>query len=179
MSVYFYRHKPLRVTISRTFQDFLGNWFASRKDSIRYEYILYYCNFGNNVAGWPDWANFSLLGDCFIWVVSWKWLKEPKDLGYFSTVKLLNLTKMGSATFWATFSQTHLVTLVVMNISLWNTRFVPTYIHRCLCQLSCWISGPMLQNCGRSKCHIGLSVMHKCICNHYLTHYVNVKWINK
>jgi hypothetical protein len=23
-------------------------------------------------TGWPDWSNFSLLGDCFLWAEFWK-----------------------------------------------------------------------------------------------------------
>jgi hypothetical protein len=40
-----------------------------------------------------------------------KLLKQPKTLGYFLSRKLI-LTKMAWATFWAIFSQTHLVTLI-------------------------------------------------------------------
>jgi hypothetical protein len=60
--------------------------------------------------GWPDWANFRLLGDCLLWVVL-----NITDLAQmfvllFSTENVLILTKKDWATFWEIFLQTHLVT---------------------------------------------------------------------
>jgi hypothetical protein len=66
-------------------------------------------------AGWLDWANFRLLRNCFLWVVSLK--KDWSSLNFFGyflfTVKkyIFTLRKMGCASLWATFSKTHLVTL--------------------------------------------------------------------
>jgi hypothetical protein len=92
---------------------------ANMRGGIIICYTLFFCSvwFFSNVfwPGWPDWANFHLLGDCFLWVVFWKWRKWLKlTEATFSIVKtmyILNLMKMGWATLWASFSQTHLVTL--------------------------------------------------------------------
>jgi hypothetical protein len=67
-------------------------------------------------AGGPDWANFRPLGKCLLWagfskiteVANIFWLLFPRYA--------LSLTKMGWATFWATFSQTHLVTVAPKNL---------------------------------------------------------------
>jgi hypothetical protein len=51
--------------------------------------------------GWPDWANFHLLGDCLLWAVTMKIRKVFKNLGNFFHRKCcaLSLTKMDWATF--------------------------------------------------------------------------------
>jgi hypothetical protein len=65
--------------------------------------------------GWPDWSNFRLLGDCFLWVHSCfqNYCRSPN---YWATVfhgisYVLTSTKNGLAVFVAVFSQAHLVTL--------------------------------------------------------------------
>jgi hypothetical protein len=55
------------------------------------------------------------LGGCYLWAVFFKLKKWPNFFGYFFPRKMLRINvdlKMGWATFWAIFSQTHLVTLV-------------------------------------------------------------------
>jgi hypothetical protein len=65
-------------------------------------------------TGWPDWANFRLLGGCFLWSVCLKITKIAQILSHYFTVKVINKIwpKMGWATFWAMFSKTHLVILL-------------------------------------------------------------------
>jgi hypothetical protein len=58
--------------------------------------------------GWPDWANFHLLGDYFLWAVFENWYRRPIFWAIFSTKKsfvLILTKKIGCAT------QTNLVTL--------------------------------------------------------------------
>jgi hypothetical protein len=31
-------------------------------------------------SGWPDWANFRSLDNCFLWAVFWKLQKKPNCL---------------------------------------------------------------------------------------------------
>jgi hypothetical protein len=61
---------------------------------------------------WQDLANFRPLGDCFLWAVFWKLYKWPTLLGYFlhGYGYASILTKLYWASFWAIFSQSHLVT---------------------------------------------------------------------
>jgi hypothetical protein len=61
-------------------------------------------------AGWPDWANFRLLGDCLLWVVFVKIAEIAQLIGQlFYTVKVVHyfLQKVVWATFWATFWATN------------------------------------------------------------------------
>jgi hypothetical protein len=65
------------------------------------------------VTGWPDWVNFRPTGDCLFG----QWLGNNRSSPHYGqlycSVKLIciNRVKMDWATFWAIFSQTHLVTL--------------------------------------------------------------------
>jgi hypothetical protein len=73
-------------------------------------------------AGWPEWANFRLLGDCLLWAVFLKFTDVAHVFGLrFSTDKIKYWVwhKMGRPTFRAIFSQTHLVTLT-NNLVPWN-----------------------------------------------------------
>jgi hypothetical protein len=36
---------------------------------------------GRMETGWPDWVNFRQTGDCLLWAFSWKFLKDPTNLG--------------------------------------------------------------------------------------------------
>jgi hypothetical protein len=53
------------------------------------------------------------------WAALQRLRKKPEGWGYFFPRKgnVLNLTKMGWATFWATLSQTHLDTLACVGIN--------------------------------------------------------------
>jgi hypothetical protein len=80
-------------------------------------FVLCYPNAGNplslspQVPGWPNRANFRPIGAWFLWTCYGKLHNKPESL--FSTIKSkwVILTKMGWATSWVIFSQTHLVTL--------------------------------------------------------------------
>jgi hypothetical protein len=64
--------------------------------------------------GWPDWANFCLLGDYFLWVVFVKITEVAQIIGlrfWRQQTCRIFWQKMDWATFWATLSKTHLVTL--------------------------------------------------------------------
>jgi hypothetical protein len=67
-----------------------------------------------SVAGWPDWANFRPSGDCLLWAVLEK-LQIPHEWATLFHTKgyALILAQIEWATFWAIFSQTHLVTLAL------------------------------------------------------------------
>jgi hypothetical protein len=70
------------------------------------------CNVGL-VQGDQIWRIFAY---CFLWIVFLKNTKVVKTfrlLLYTAKSYILILTKMGWATFWAIFSQTHLVTLAL------------------------------------------------------------------
>jgi hypothetical protein len=42
-------------------------------------------------AGWPDWANFRLLGDCLQWAILLQIIEVAKIFGLlYSTVKVMN-----------------------------------------------------------------------------------------
>jgi hypothetical protein len=60
-------------------------------------------------SGWPDWTIFRPLGDCSLWAIlgnfnNWATLSHNKCYA-------IILPQIDWATFWAIFSQTHLVTL--------------------------------------------------------------------
>jgi hypothetical protein len=59
-----------------------------------------------SLAGWPDWANFRLLGNCLLWAIFKKFQTSPKILccGFprYKSCSIFDL-EMGWATFWATF----------------------------------------------------------------------------
>jgi hypothetical protein len=65
------------------------------------------------------------MGDCLLWVPSFFKITEAySHMYYFSpnvlVIYMFILTKKtGWATFWATFSQTHRVTLVVSKVRIW------------------------------------------------------------
>jgi hypothetical protein len=56
-------------------------------------------------------ANLRLLGDCLLWAVFLKLKNSPIFFFYSKTYDLI-ATRMVWALFWATFSQTHPVTLL-------------------------------------------------------------------
>jgi hypothetical protein len=58
------------------------------------------------------------LGDCLLWAVVCKFRKQCELFGFFFHIESQEfiLTKNDWATFWATFSQTHLVTLPATNV---------------------------------------------------------------
>jgi hypothetical protein len=62
--------------------------------------------------GWPDWATFRLLGNCFLWIFFENEIILPTYwVSYFHGKNCkLNLSIKSSATF---FPQTHLVTLIL------------------------------------------------------------------
>jgi hypothetical protein len=66
----------------------------------------------NREAGWPDWSKCRRLGKRSLWAVFFNFSSGPNFCAtFFSRWTLLNLAKNSWATFWAIFSQTHLVTL--------------------------------------------------------------------
>jgi hypothetical protein len=61
---------------------------------------------------WPDWANFRPVGDGLLRAVFVKLKKSPKILDhFFPSLWIICDEKLCWATFWATLSHTHLVTL--------------------------------------------------------------------
>jgi hypothetical protein len=68
-----------------------------------------------STPAWPDWAEFRILVVCLLWAVFKKNHRSSANFGLlFSIVRVMYtfFTKMGWATFWAIFLQTHLVTLL-------------------------------------------------------------------
>jgi hypothetical protein len=65
----------------------------------------------NGDHGDQIWANFRLLVDYFLWAVFQKWPNILRHYFPLFTLCLILDKKLGWATFWVTFSQTHLVTL--------------------------------------------------------------------
>jgi hypothetical protein len=62
-------------------------------------------------SGWPDWANFRALGDCFLWAVFWKLQKKHRYLYCLCPRKKLRIKcdeKWVGLTFLAIFSPKNL-----------------------------------------------------------------------
>jgi hypothetical protein len=94
------------------------NWFTREQinpvRSVSYQVTL---------AGWQDWANLHLLGDCLLWAVFGKIQKKPKFLCEFffrGNTYAAILAKNGWATFWAIF---HRLTRSPCSSSIFQTLF--------------------------------------------------------
>jgi hypothetical protein len=71
-------------------------------------------------AGWPDWTNFRLLGDCFSLGSSvLKMTEEAHFWLLFSAVIIMNFFLQKNVKFWRFFSQTHKVTLLPFQSEKW------------------------------------------------------------
>jgi hypothetical protein len=127
--------------------DIVGTWFTKR--------IFWFV--GSEVhaqevlgAGWPDWENFRLLDDCFLWLdliktgVSQLWVTRLGRFAYWGLFSLARLNKkqeyhnyggiyfftvkvmywfwkiMGWVLFWSILSQTHQVTLFLIHANLFD-----------------------------------------------------------
>jgi hypothetical protein len=74
-------------------------------------------------AGWPDWRIFDPICHFFLLAVFRKKMRgNPNVWPTFSTVKAMHsFRQMRWATFWAFFSKTHLVTLLLGHVAaIWN-----------------------------------------------------------
>jgi hypothetical protein len=81
---------------------------------------------------WPDWANFCLLSNCFLGPVFFNLQKRYKFFWpLYPRLKLcinFDQKRLGLwRTFWATFSETHLLTLIVHTCNLYLPY--PTYLY--------------------------------------------------
>jgi hypothetical protein len=59
-------------------------------------------------TGWPDWVNFRLLGDCFLWIVFVKIAEVAQTMGLLFPRQKVCSKKMDLANFWATCALTQL-----------------------------------------------------------------------
>jgi hypothetical protein len=105
--------RVLSLTVEMTRKH--NNWLQGKAERKKRVFPASNCKQGDQIG-----ADFRPLCDCFLWAVFGK-MKEVARifLHSFSSVRVtyaLFLTKKHWATFWATFSQTHLVTLVASKL---------------------------------------------------------------
>jgi hypothetical protein len=98
-----------------------------------------------------DWPNFRPMGNCLLWAVFWIIAEVAKTfLGSFVPRSGLCINfdkKMDWATFWAAFSQTHLVTLFASDWEWLRWKTLTSRVTGCVCEKSrprCGSTSPFL-----------------------------------